>query len=343
MPKNEKNKTLTIHDVAKYAGVSYTTVSRVLNNKNEITEETRQRVRKAIDELGYTPNPIARSLVTNQTKVIGFVVSDITNPFLADVARGIQRYAHPFGYAVSIFMTDSDSVLESEALNSLVTRRADGIIVTPPENDLSNHLILELAKKGTSFVLIGRHVPHENITVVSTSTSTGAYKATNYLISLGHRRIAHIQASPRMGYGRGKLRGYQKALEDAGFAFDPKLVVSSDYTIDGGQKACELLLHLDNPPTAIFSTNDLVAFGAMSAIEAANLKVPNDISVIGFDDIVFARNSRPPLTTVSQPALKLGETAANMLLKSIQSEPHEAEIILDCELVVRESTAPLRR
>lgn len=336
--------TTTIRDVAKKAGVSYTTVSRVLNNKNEITEETRKRVQEAMDELGYAPNPIARSLATNQTHELGFIVSDITNPFLADVARGIQRYAWEYGYSVTIIMTDSNQEMELEAIKFLIDRRADGIIITPPETDANNFEILKQAKKGHRFVLIGRHVEHENVSFVSTSTATGEYNATKYLISLGHRRIAHIQASLRMGYGRGKVSGYKKALEEAGIPFDPHLVVPSGFlSIEYGEKACEELLKLPQIPTAITATNDLVAIGALNAIKNAGLRVPDDISVVGFDDIIYAKNTRPPLTTVSQPALRLGTIAAHTLLQSMQSKPYEKETILDCELVVRESTGPVKK
>jgi len=333
---------VTIHDVAAKAGVSYATVSRVLNDKDSVRDETRAAVLKAVAELDYVPDPIARSLATKQTAMIGFVVSDITNPFLADVARGIQRVADARGYSVTICVTENDTAHEIRAIRFLAARRADGLIVTPPESEESDKLIGEVAEAGTPFLLIGRHLPHERASTVSTSTTAGAYTATSYLLKQGHRRIAHIQASPRMGYGRGKLRGYSQALQEHGLDIDPQLIVASDYSVAGGQRAAESLLSLASPPTAIFATNDLTAIGALAAAEGLGLQVPRDLSVVGFDDIIFARSTRPPLTTVAQPALKLGETAANMLLQMIRGESVPQEVILDCALIVRESTAPPR-
>ncbi|MCC7353110.1 MAG: LacI family DNA-binding transcriptional regulator [Anaerolineae bacterium] len=334
---------ITIQEVAKRAGVSQTTVSRVLNNKDEITAETRARVIRAIEQLGYVPNPIARGLVTNHTAMIGFVVSDITNPFLADVARGILHTAASHHYSLSIFMTENEPQREVQAIRFLISRRVDGLIVTPRESDEGNRLILNMAAHGHPFVLIGRHVSHPRVSTVSTSTAAGAYKATSYLLSLGHRRIAHIQASPRMGYGRGKLRGYTEALQEYGLQVDPDLIVASDFSIEDGQRASERLLRLSTPPTAIFATNDLTAIGAIMAIEAAGLRIPEDLSVVGFDDIIFARSTRPPLTTVSQPALKIGEAAAETLLQMIRTPNMPTqEMILDCDLVIRQSTSPPR-
>ena len=274
--------------------------------------------------------------------MIGFVVSDITNPFLANIARGIQRVSDSQGYSVTICVTENDPELEMRAIRFMAERRADGLIVTPPESDASDELILTCAERGLPFVLIGRQVSHDKVARVSTSTTSGAYKATGYLLNLGHRRIAHIQASPRMGYGRGKLRGYSQALQEQGIEVNPSLVVASDYSVDAGQRAAERLLSLPQPPTAIFATNDLTAIGALAAAEAAGVQVPRDLSVVGFDDIIFARSTSPPLTTVSQPALRLGEVAAEKLLHMVQGEAVAKETILECSLIVRESTAPPR-
>lgn len=333
-----------IFDVARAAGVSIATVSRFINNSGYVSEENRRRIEKAIHDLDFTPSLSARSLNTRRSHGIGFVVSSIAHPYSAEVARGIQDVATAAGYLVSVCSTDGQSDLQVAALRMLHARRTDAIIATPPESGASDHYLERLAQRGVVVVLIGRHLSHPQVDTVTTDTRGGAQEAMGHLLGLGHRRIAFL-GGPVIGQGS-RFSVYREALADHGIAFDERLALSTDLTFDAGYRAMQQLQAITPRPTAVFCIDDLVALGALQATTDAGLRVPDDLSIVGFDDDIYARISYPPLTTVAQPSFDIGRIAAERALLRLRSahtkttavELTKEVIRLPCQLVIRGST-----
>lgn len=331
----------TIYDVAEKAGVSIGTVSRFVNGSGYVGKASRDRIALAIRELDFQPSGVARSLTTKRTYMIGFIVSDLMNPFVPEVARGMQDYADERGYCVLILNTDGEARREVRAMKSLRERQIDGLIITPPETTPGNAYIRELHAGGIPIVLLGRTVDDAAIDRVSTDTYTGSRAAMEHLIALGHRHIAYIGGISPVASSR--RRAYLDALAAAGIAFEPSLLAETTLDRAGGRTTMVALLHAPQPPTAIFTVNDVVALGALETALNHGLRVPDDLSVIGFDDIFLASQSQPPLSTVAQPKLLLGRTAAQLLIERIeQTTLDQRDVRLPCELVHRRSTCPPR-
>jgi DNA-binding LacI/PurR family transcriptional regulator len=332
----------TIKDVARAVGVSHTTVSRVMNGARRVAPATRARIEQAARELGYAPNGLARGLVSRSSRVIGLVASDITNPYIAELARAIHRVADDEGYLVEICVTDYDVARELRALDMLVQRRIDGLLLTPPRRAQVDERVRALADRGLPVVAIGRAIDHPRVAVVTSDTRGGLYQAANHLIELGHRRIAFLTGSERTGLGYGKIEGYRAAMADAGLELGDDLVVGTDQGVADGYLSMRLLLRRDPRPTGVLCVTDPVAIGAMGAIEAAGLAIPADVSVIGFDDIAYAAHVHPPLTTVRQPMEELGRLGARTLFDMMRapgaSDPFRT--VLACSLVIRGSSGP---
>jgi DNA-binding LacI/PurR family transcriptional regulator len=329
----------TIKDVARRAGVSHTTVSRVMNG-GVVSAATRECVERAARDLAYEPNALARGLARRTSGVIGFLASDFSNLFIAELARAIHRVADERGYVVNMLVTDYDRDRERRALDVMVRRRVDGLIVGPPSTE-ADEQIRAIAERGVPVVGVARQLHHRRISEIMPRVRESTYVATTHLLELGHRKIAYIGGSPRVGYGRAKLAGYEAALADHGVPVDPDLFVESDTTVRDAYLATQLLLARDPRPTALMGVTDTIAIGAMGAIEAAGLRIPDDISVVGFDDIPFAATMHPPLTTVAQPAYELGRAAARTLFDLIDRGPQAAEaprVWMDCAFVVRGTT-----
>ena len=329
----------TIREVARIAGVSHATVSHVLNNTRFVAEETRERVLAAMDELNYRPNALARSLRSGKTNTIGLVLPDSSNPFFADIGRSIENAAFKLGYNVFLCNTEGDTHRERLYVDVLSKKQVDGIIFVAAgdQADSLNFLV----NQEMPVVLVDRDLPDCEVDAVLTDNRQGGYLATQHLIELGHRRIACITGPSRITPGAERVNGYCEALEEAGIPYDDALVLSGNYHPNSGLRAATALFNLDFPPTAIFALNDLMAVGALRAAVKIGCRVPDDVAIIGYDDIEFASFVNPPLSTIAQPKTEIGFQAANILAGRIADTARPTcRIVLPPELIVRESTSP---
>ncbi|MCC7450923.1 MAG: LacI family DNA-binding transcriptional regulator [Anaerolineae bacterium] len=334
-------KRVTSKDIAELAGVSRTTVSFVLNNVSgmRIPEETRQRVLDAARRLNYHPDAAARSMASGRTSVIGFVVRQ--NPeqafadlFLPQVLHGLTASASALGYR-TLFEPIPPGT-QGEAYTSLIRQRhVDGLVLSGPR--LDDEDLLRIYAEGAPVVLMGQ-LPHTNIPYVDVDNVGGAARATQHLIDLGHRRIGLITNAPLVYTASADRRaGYRQALESAGLAYDESLVRYGDFSPQGGAIAMRDLLEVQPRPTAMFVASDTVALGALQAIRQYNISVPNDLALVGFDDIPLVGFIDPPLTTIRLPAYGLGWSAAELLIRKIGGDDENLSVLLDTELVIRES------
>jgi DNA-binding LacI/PurR family transcriptional regulator len=328
----------TITDVARRAGVSKSLVSLVMRGADHVSPERRQAVNKAAAELGYRPNAMARSLVQRRTHLVGVMVSDLHNPFFADVVAGIQEQAARTGYKVLVNSGNRAAAREADAMETLLQLRADGIILGSPVLDDE---VIARASREVPIVLVGREAHGPAVDSVTNDDRAGAEVAVEHCVSLGHRRIAHIDG----GHGAGapaRRHGYEAAMKRLGLG-DLVSVVSGTYTEEGGHTGCLLLLAQKPRPTAIFAANDLAAIGALNAIEESGLKVPDDVSLVGYDNTSLAALRHISLTTIHQPRLEMGQLALSTLLERIDQDREEPRrVVLSPSLVVRASTAPPR-
>lgn len=340
-------KRTTMKDVAERAGVSRTAVSFVLNNipNSNIPEATRQRILKAARELDYVPNTPALNLVTGKTMMVALVVRKAqhhlaTDSFLNEVIHGIMEAVEARGYHLMIHAAEPN---QPDSYRDLIrSRKADGLLISSPL--VHDPEIRQLYDEGTPLVLNGTS-GYADVPSVDVDNAQGAYVATRHLIELGHRRIGHISNAPfKYTAPCARLEGYQKALSEAGIAYDDTLVREGEFTDDSGYSPMLALLDLPEPPTAVFVGSDTVALGALRAIADRGLRARDDISVIGFDNIPLGKYLQPPLTTVHLPALQIGKQAGALIVKVINGEPIETpRILLPTELIIRASTARLNR
>ena len=331
-----------MRDVAERAGVSVTTVSHVVNETRPVSDELRQRVLTAMDELGYQPNRLARSLRLQETHTIGMIVPDSANPFFAEVARGIEDTS--FEQSYNVILCNSDGNLDKELLytNVLVEKQVDGILFVAA--GVSTEHIRALQTRRMPLVLVDRDIPGVAVDSVLTDNARGGWQAIHYLIELGHRRIGCITGPSDVTPSAERVTGYRQALREAGIAADENLVVKGDFQYESGFRATQQLLEMNDPPTAVFACNDLMAVGAISAVIESGRKVPADLSVIGFDDVPLASFTNPPLTTIAQPKYEMGALATTMLLERVQDrDMAPRRKLLDTRLFIRHSTAPLAR
>jgi DNA-binding LacI/PurR family transcriptional regulator len=309
-----------------------------MRGADHVSPGRRQAVTKAAAELGYRPNAMARSLVQRRTHLVGVMVSDLHNPFFADVVAGIQEQAARTGYKVLVNSGNRAAAREADAMETLLQLRADGIILGSPV--LDDDVILR-ASREVPIVLVGREARGPGVDSVTNDDHAGAEVAVLHCVSLGHRRIAHIDG----GHGAGapdRRRGYEAAMKRLGLG-DLVSVVSGTYTEEGGHTGCLLLLAQRPRPTAIFAANDLAAIGALNAIEESGLKVPDDVSLVGYDNTSLAALRHISLTTIHQPRIEMGQLALSTLLERVDQDREEPRrVVLSPSLVVRASTAPPR-
>ena len=327
---------VTIKDIAKEADVSVTTVSRVLNNKPDVGDDTRAKILKIIDEMNYNPNSVARGLVMQKTHTIGLIIPDISNPFFPQVARAIEDKAQKLDYSVIFFNTDNHLEREKKAVELFKSKQVDGLIVSL---SLGNEKILkELKSKNYPVVQIDRSVLNNSYPLVSIDNEKSAYQMVKYILKKGNHKIAHITGDLNTTTARARMEGYKKALKDYGVEINEDYIVEGDYSQNSGFEAMQKLLELEKRPTAVFAANDLSAAGVYKALFAADLKIPEDIAVAGHDDIDIASLLRPELTTMRQPKYSLGERAVTVLLRMINNQETEIEDqILKTNLIIRES------
>lgn len=302
----------SIKDVAKRANVSTATVSRVLRNAGNVTEETKQRVLEAIEALNYQPNVLGRYLRRMETETVLVIVPDITNPFFSKVLRGIEAVALEHGYQVLLGDTQNDVRLEEQYLNLLPQRQVDGMIFLTAR--IRKELVEEMARQ-FPIVLACEYLEGADIPTVSIDNISSARKATEHLIGLGHRRIAHLSGPMDVILSRDRLRGYHQALVQHEIDADPALVQEGDFTYESGYSLTLKLLALENPPTAIFAANDEMAIGAIKAVRHRGGRVPYDVAIVGFDDIQMASIFEPAVTTIAQPMFEIGEQAMKLMLQ----------------------------
>jgi DNA-binding LacI/PurR family transcriptional regulator len=330
------NKRPTIIDVAKYAGVSKTTVSRVVRGeKDRVTEETRKKVFEAVDKLGYVHNALARGMRTNRTFKISLIIPDITNPFFTELARGIQDALDDEGYTVLMANSDWDLHREKNFLQTGIRNLVDGIIINPAR--ITND---ELRAIGVPTVVLGLGSDYPDFDEVGSDSQHGSILALEHLFELGHRRIGLINGLSRRSSRSSRLDGYHEFHQKHGLDEDPSLIINSPYGQDYGYLGMKELLDLQNKPTAVFAGNDILAIGALKAVYDAGLRVPDDISLIGMDDIYSVSVTMPPLTTVAKQKYITGHKAVELLIMRIENgqKPSIKKVSLPCELIIRGST-----
>ncbi|CAI8912153.1 MULTISPECIES: LacI family DNA-binding transcriptional regulator [Pseudomonas] len=329
----------TIKDVAALAGISYTTVSHVVNKTRPVSQEVRLKVEAAIKSLDYVPSAVARSLKAKTTATIGLLVPNSLNPYFAELARGIEDYCERNGYCVILCNSDDNPEKQRSYLRVLLEKRIDGLIVASAGGDIG--LAQGLAGVKTPMVIVDRGLDGVDADLVRIDHEYGAYLATRHLLELGHRDIATIGGPSSTSVAQMRQAGFCRALQEAGITVRPERMLESDFTSTGGYNAAAILLE-GNPPSAIFAGNDMIGIGVLRAAAERNVRVPSELSVIGFDDIQMSRYVYPALTTVGQSILQLGEMAAEVLLRRIATPSLVTDQrIVTPSIVLRESTAPL--
>lgn len=330
-----------IQDVAKKAGVSISTVSRVLNGTAKVNVEVIKRVEVAIQELAYQPNPAARSLRTNHTRIIGLLVTDILNPFFINLIQGVEEEALRHDYSLILCNTNENSQREQQYLDILYSERVAGVIVVPTREKLDEAILTKFRERNKPIVAVNRRVKNKEVDTLLVDNVKGAHDATAHLIVNGYRRIGAIIGPFYISTERDCLQGYRQALREAGIANDPVLERSGMFDTASGRRLAEELLNLNPPIDALFVGNNLLTIGALDAIYAHKLHIPDDIAIIGFDEPAWSARGSLFLTTVTQPAYQLGSAAALQLFSRLENVNQAyQEIILPPALTLRNSTLP---
>jgi LacI family transcriptional regulator len=327
---------VTIKDIAKKANVSVTTVSRVLNDKPDVGDDTRKKILKIIDEMNYNPNSVARGLVMQKTHTIGLIIPDISNPFFPQIVRAVEDKAQELGYSVILFNTDNHLARERKAVELFKSKQLDGLIVSL---SLGNEKILkDLKAENYPVVQIDRSVLDYHYPLISIDNKKSAYQMVEYMIKKGYKKIAHISGDLNTTTARDRLEGYKKALKNHGIPIKNEYIIEGEYTQNSAYQAMQSLLDLENRPRAVFAANDLSAAGVYKALFEAALEIPKDIAVAGHDDINLASLLKPELTTMRQPKYEMGERAVTILLEMINKQEFEIkDQILTTDLIIRES------
>jgi len=330
-------RSTSIKDIARLARVSHSTVSRALNGSDEVSAATVARIRRIAEQTGYRASAAARSLVMGRSDMIGVVVTNIADPFVAGVVSGIEDMAEQHGYSVFLANSNGEAEREVRVVRSFEERRVDGIIVTSSRVGALYVPLLE--RMQVPVVLLNNQHPSQFAHSVLIDNEGASVTATRHLIGLGHRRIAYL--GDRFGHQSDKERyeGYRRALREAGIEYSADLVAHGDGKPEGGEEAMARLLALRNPPTAVFCYNDMSALGAMRRIRDSGWRIPGDVSVAGFDDLYISRYLEPPLTTVRQPMRQMGRMAMETLLHIFDGPYSTHNLRVEGQLVVRQSTA----
>jgi LacI family transcriptional regulator len=338
---------VTIRDVAEQAGVAPITVSRVINHAGNVSDTTRQRVEAAVDALGYVPNRLASSFRSNKTNTLGLILTDITNPFWTTVARGVEDEADEHGFNVILCNTDESEQEEGKYVRVLLQKQVDGFLLVPSSDSMNSITLIQ--KQETPLVVMDRRVLGK-IDSVRCDSIKGARALTRHLIELGHRRIAALSGSKHVSTAVDRVQGYKRALRDANLEIDPSLVHYQAFTQEAGYAMTQKVFAGPSPPTAIFAVNNFIAIGAYKALRDRGLRVPEDVSLVAFDDLPTALVLEPFLTVASQPAYEMGKRATQLLIDRMANSESETappseqeEIVLPVELMIRRSTAPCKR
>lgn len=333
---------MRIKDVAHEAGVSTATVSHVINQTKFVTDETRQKVLEAIEKLDFYPNAHARTLASGRSNIIGLLISDINNPFFPELVKSIEAEAFEQGFNLMLFNTNYDAGRAYDYVRRLIELKVAGVALMTAE--LEPKLIDELIKKEVPVVFNDLGIVSQRTSNIVLDYSAGIEEAVQHLVSLGHKRIAHISGSSHIRSGMIRRDAFINAMN----RFLPNnkelLIFEGDFRFESGRSAATEILGLDNLPTAVVVANDMMALGAMQEFKNAGLSIPKDISIVGFDDIAFASLSEPPLTTVCSPRVEIGRRAIEVLIKTIKL-PNQSgeEVKIPTYLITRKSTAPPKK
>lgn len=327
----------TIYDVARLAEVSPATVSRVLNGRGEVNDDMARRVRESVRMLGYRPNSVARNLRRKVAAVWALIISDIENPHFTALVRGVEDVARANGHSVVLCNSDEQLDRERSYIDVALAERMAGVVISPSSDRES--ALGPLLDAGVPVVSIDRKIQRSPVSSVVVDNKAGAHEATRHLVASGYRRIACVTGPGGISTAAQRLAGYQSALTEAGLPYDRTQVVGGDFREAGGAEAVRALLASPHPPDALFVANGLMAMGAVAALSDAGIRVPEDMGLVAFDDMPWARLLRPGLTCVAQPTYDIGRTAAEMLLESTarpQAPPRR--VTLPTRLVVRDSS-----
>jgi len=331
----------TIKDVALRAGVSVTTVSHVVNDTRHVSAKGRERVEEAIRELGYVPNAMARSLKSNTTSTLGMLIPNSSNPYFAEIVRIVEDRCFGAGYTLVLCNTDDEPRRQSVYLQVLAERRIDGLIVVSTGAGDDDSLVTQLHGLRIPTVLVDREIADPACDLVETAHMQGGLLAVRHLLSLGHKRIACIGGPVGVMPSEQRIEGWRMALAEAGATPNADaLLWRGGFTSQGGYEAMHAILRTEEAPSAVFVCNDLMAIGALRAAHESGVHVPDELSIVGFDDIELSAYTSPPLTTVAQPKERIGALAVDMLLERVGGKRRDArKVVLQPELRVRASTA----
>lgn len=338
--KKSNRERVTIHSVARQAGVSPSTVSRVLTGNGTVREDLRLAVLDAVGKLAYRPNQIARSLKVRETRTLGLLINDILNPFYSAVAKGVEDYARTAGYSVIFSNTSESSELESEALSMLHDKGVDGVIFAPI-NARNVELLENLLAMGMNLVQIDRQLPQLKTSVVVLDNRLGAFQATRHLLEQGHTHIGLVNHIPGRTTLMERERGYQQALQEAGLPVNKSDVCHIEFDMSNLAEQVKRLLGAPNRPTALLATNNRLAVGVLNMLKELRLKIPQDVALVMFDDLELFELHTPSITAVAQPAYAMGSKAAALLLEQLGgASPSPTQVItFHPELIIRESSA----
>lgn len=329
-----------IKDVAKKAGVAPITVSRVINNSGYVSDEVRGRVEQAIAELNYIPNRLGPSMRSKRSNTIGLIVSDITNPFWTTIVRGVEDATYKAGYHLFLCNSDESANKEQEYVELLLSRQVDGFLVAPAETRFASLELIQ--KQSKSVVLLDRHIEGTGVDIVRGDSKGGAYVLTKHLLDLNHKRIVLLNGSNSVSTAIDRAEGYQNAMREAGFRDDDMKIFWGEFSQASGYRQALEVLQLRPRPTAIVAANNFIAIGAIRVLDRSGLQIPEDMSLVVFDDLPENISLRPFLTSATQPAYEMGFLAANTLFDCLKNKTtiETKEIILPFELNVRSSSAP---
>jgi len=342
----DKKATPNMREMADLLGLSVTTVSRVLNGKAKkyrISPITEARVLKVIKENNYIPNKIARGLKMAKTDTLGLVIPDIANPFFADLAKSIEFEARLKGYSIILCDSGEDISVEKELTDLLLGHKVEGIIIAPVGTSFDH--LLRVRESGVSIVVVDRFAPELELPYVTSDNYQGAFDAVNYLISMGHRKIACIQGINNSQPNKERVIGYIDALEKRGLELDKSLIMGEDFSTETGYKQTRILFSTDNQPTAIFALSNLISLGVIKALNEIGLKIPDDVSLICFDEQPYSAFLNTPLTTIEQKKSEIGQIAVNVIINEMENKSEEnrksVKMKIKTNLIIRESVKNL--
>jgi len=331
-------KRLTIAEVAQEAGVSSQTVSRVINERPDVAPETRERVKQVINQLGYQPSAIARSLASQRTRTLGLITADFSDYFFTQVIAGAEVEARKHGYFFMLGSTERNPQDEPEYIRLLTERHVAGILFARPSTEPDDRHLLGLLRDGVPVVTTAYYIPGADLTVVDVDNADGAQQATHYLLECGRRRVAMITGPATWKSVHDRTKGYNLALAAAGITLDPGLIAKGDWSYQSGYRATGELLDRGLSFSALFAQNDQMAIGAIRSLREAGRRVPDDVAVVGYDDIPVAEYCDPPLTTIRQPMQEVGKVATRLLIQAIEQPGMDrGEVLLKAELIRRRS------